>query len=717
MANEIISVRNLQVWFPVRRGFVESLVSEEQKYVKAVDGITFDIKAREIFCLVGESGCGKTTTGKAILRLVEPTGGEVAYFGPGKDELLRQMIPTSSGPRHKKAVYVADPDKFEEYLEIDNIVDLKRAEGSIGATKLKELLKRSKLEPKGEEISLAEIRNKADRDRLKPFSTPVKTNWIIPEKVPDEEIVDLRRARTVLAEDKFQELLERSNLKPEDDEVKLSGVEDPADKKTLKPFVTSRRQMVLENAIKVRRRGALSKVYVSNKSRYDDLVEVDQIVNLTRARDSFGAARLEELLKRSKLRLEGDEINLEMIKNDADRKTLKRFARRLVDLKRAQTSLGAARLKELLEQSELKPEGDTINLAKVKGSADKKTLAPFATQLVDLGSAQDGLGTARLKELLKRSKLRLEGDEVNLLLIRNDADKKTLKPFSSPVKTNWIVLSKVPMSMRAEVIRDAGISVRTLSKHSMKAMRQKLQIIFQDPYESLNPKQSIYDIIAEPLVVNSIGANEAEREARVTKALDDAGLRPPKNFMWRYPHEVSGGQRQRVGVAGALVLDPDFLVADEPVSMLDVSIRSEILKLMLDLREQKGLSFLFITHDLGVAYVFSDRIGIMYLGKIVELGPTEKVIKNPQHPYTKALISVVPTPDPKDRTDKIILRGERPDPSNIPPGCRFHPRCPFVMDICRKVAPDPLFVSEGHWVSCHLQRQGPSKASEGAGER
>jgi peptide/nickel transport system ATP-binding protein len=361
MTKDILSVKDLQVWFPVRRGFIESLLSEEQRYVKAVDGISFSIKEREIFCLVGESGCGKTTTGKAILRLVEPTGGEVVYFGPGREGMMKEMI------------------------------------------------------------------------------------------------------------------------------------------------------------------------------------------------------------------------------------------------------------------------GEAVAKGKIK---------------------------------------------------KDQAEK---------------------------MLRTGGINIRTLSKSRMKAMRQKMQIIFQDPYESLNPKQSIYDIVAEPLVVNGIGANEAEREARVNKALDDAGLRPPKNFMWRYPHEVSGGQRQRVGVAGALVLDPDFLVADEPVSMLDVSIRSEILKLMLDLREKKGLSFLFITHDLGVAYVFSDRIGIMYLGKIVELGPTEKVIKNSQHPYTKALISVVPTPDPKDRVDKIILKGERPDPSNIPPGCRFHPRCPFVMDICKREEPQLAFVSEGHSVSCHLQ--------------
>jgi peptide/nickel transport system ATP-binding protein len=362
MVRDIVTVKDLQVWFPVRRGFIESLTSKEQRFVKAVDGVSFTIKDKEIFCLVGESGCGKTTTGKAILRLVEPTGGDVKYAGAG-----------------------------------------------LTATYLKEANERA----------------------------------------------------------------------------------------------VAKKQMTKQ--------------------------EMDE------------------------------------------------------------------------------------NLAS---------------------------GT---------------------------------------------------------------IDVRKLTKDKMKMLRQKMQIIFQDPYESLNPKQSIYDIVAEPLVVNNLGANEAEREKRVSKAIDDAGLRPPKDFMWRYPHEVSGGQRQRIGIAGALVLEPEFLVADEPVSMLDVSIRSEILKLMLDLRDKKGLTYLFITHDLGVAYVFSDRIGIMYLGKIVELGPTEEVIKGPRHPYTKALISVVPKPDPRLKTEKIILKGERPDPAHIPPGCRFHPRCPFAMEKCSEVEPEPMFVSQEHWVSCWLE--------------
>ena len=247
-----------------------------------------------------------------------------------------------------------------------------------------------------------------------------------------------------------------------------------------------------------------------------------------------------------------------------------------------------------------------------------------------------------------------------------------------------------------------GIDLRKLTRKEMTYARQRIQMIFQDPYESLNPKMTVFDIIAEPLIVNRLYKDEHDKERRVKKALSEAGLRPPEQFMWRYPHQVSGGQRQRVGIAGALVLSPSLLVADEPISMLDVSIRGEILKLMLDLREKQRLSYLFITHDLSVAYVFSDRIGVMYLGRIVELGPTEMVIKNPKHPYTQALITVVPKPDPTAKEEKIILRGERPDPTNIPHGCRFHPRCPYVMDICRVGQPAETEIEEGHWAECFL---------------
>ncbi len=223
---------------------------------------------------------------------------------------------------------------------------------------------------------------------------------------------------------------------------------------------------------------------------------------------------------------------------------------------------------------------------------------------------------------------------------------------------------------------------RGIETDRLRKLRTRLQIIFQDPYESLNPRHTVYSIVAEPLLVNRITRSRAETEARVERALHDAGLRPAKEYLLRYPHELSGGQRQRVGIAGALVLDPEFLVADEPVSMLDVSIRTEIIELLLELRQRKDLTYLFITHDLSLAYVLADRIGVMYLGKIVEEGATEELISNPRHPYTRALISVVPMPDPDRKRERTILRGERPDPSDIPPGCRFHPRCPVAFERC-----------------------------------
>ncbi len=224
-------------------------------------------------------------------------------------------------------------------------------------------------------------------------------------------------------------------------------------------------------------------------------------------------------------------------------------------------------------------------------------------------------------------------------------------------------------------------------KVNMRRLRQHTQMVFQDPYESLNPRATILDIVAEPLVVHGLARQRGERQARVLRALEDAGLRPAEDYLLRYPHELSGGQRQRVVIAAAMVLQPSLLIADEPVSMLDVSVRAEILNLLRDLRQTRGISLLFITHDLSTVAYFADRVAVMYLGRIVEIGPTREVLAHPQHPYTKALLSVVPIPNPRLRRERIILQGETPNPINVPQGCRFHPRCPAVFDRCPTVDP------------------------------
>lgn len=249
-----------------------------------------------------------------------------------------------------------------------------------------------------------------------------------------------------------------------------------------------------------------------------------------------------------------------------------------------------------------------------------------------------------------------------------------------------------------------GEDITALPRKKFKPLRRRMQTIFQDPYESLNPRMTISSILSEPLRVQGIGKTEAEIEAKVREILEVVELMPPEEFVLRYPHELSGGQRQRVGIARGFILNPEFIIADEPVSMLDVSIRADILNLMLDLVEKFSVSFLYITHDLALARHMCDRIAIMYLGKIVEMGPIEKIVYEPLHPYTKALIDAVPVPDPTAERIKVVIKGEIPSPVNPPSGCRFHTRCPVAIEICPKEEPALIDVGKGHWVACHLHK-------------
>lgn len=246
-----------------------------------------------------------------------------------------------------------------------------------------------------------------------------------------------------------------------------------------------------------------------------------------------------------------------------------------------------------------------------------------------------------------------------------------------------------------------GKDVTFVREKDFKIIRRKLQIIFQDPYESLNPLMTIRSIVEEPLVVQGLVGKDMEE--RVYKALEDVEMIPADEYLFRYPHELSGGQRQRVAVARALVLGPEFVVADEPVSMLDVSIRAEVLNLMVDLREKRNVSFLYITHDLALARHICDRLAVMYLGKIMEMSDVDQLVNEPLHPYTQALISAVPVPDPTSRRVDVQVKGEIPSPVNPPPGCRFHTRCPqYIGDICRTVEPRLTEIRKGHFVACHL---------------
>ena len=248
-----------------------------------------------------------------------------------------------------------------------------------------------------------------------------------------------------------------------------------------------------------------------------------------------------------------------------------------------------------------------------------------------------------------------------------------------------------------------GKDISNYNPSEMRPLRRDMQIIFQDPYGSLNPRLPVGEIIREPLAVHKIGTKK-EQEERVVEIMKLVGLRP--EYLHRYPHEFSGGQRQRIGIARAVVLNPKFIVADEPVSALDASIQAQVLNLLLELQQKLALTYLFIAHNLAVVRHVSDRIGVMYLGKLMEVADTQELFDNPLHPYTQALLSAIPIPDPDVKKERIILQGDIPSPINPPSGCPFRTRCMYAKDICAEKTPPLVDIGDGHYVACHFVKKG-----------
>ena len=261
--------------------------------------------------------------------------------------------------------------------------------------------------------------------------------------------------------------------------------------------------------------------------------------------------------------------------------------------------------------------------------------------------------------------------------------------------TGRLILRLLPATSGEVRFRDQNVFA--LDRSELRALRRKMQIVFQDPYSSLNPRMTVGGILGEALAIHRLARGRAAAE-RIAELLTLVGLAP--DHARRYPHEFSGGQRQRIGVARALAVDPEMIVADEPVSALDVSIQAQIVNLLADLKDKLGLSYLFIAHDLSVVEHVSDRVAVMYLGKIVEVADARELYRNPLHPYTKALLASVPIPDPRKRSQRVPLGGDVPSPANPPPGCAFHPRCPEAIPECSQITPELELKQAAHWVSC-----------------
>jgi len=290
-------------------------------------------------------------------------------------------------------------------------------------------------------------------------------------------------------------------------------------------------------------------------------------------------------------------------------------------------------------------------------------------------------------------------EEVSFTIRRGDTLGLVGESGCGKSTTGRLILRLIPPT--AGRVLFEGREITSLQGASLRFVRRNMQMVFQDPYASLDPRMTVEDTVAEPLIIHRMFADERSRRQRVVEVLDSVGLK--SEALKRYPHEFSGGQRQRIVIARALAIGPKLIIADEPVSALDVSIRAQVINLLVDLRRDFGLTYLFISHDLSVVKHISDRVAVMYLGKVVELAEKRELFAHPLHPYTRALLAAVPVPDPGRRREELVLEGDVASPVNVPPGCPFHPRCPAVLkDICPRVVPRQREVSEGHFVSCHL---------------
>lgn len=305
-----------------------------------------------------------------------------------------------------------------------------------------------------------------------------------------------------------------------------------------------------------------------------------------------------------------------------------------------------------------------------------------------------------LEKLLARTRNFVRAvDGVTFSVLRGEVFTLAGESGCGKTTTGKIILGLIPPTSGRIFFKDREIT--SLKPEELRLLRRKIQIIFQDPYASFNPRMKIGDAVGHPLEIHGMASGE-EKGKRVLSMLERVGLTPPEKFMELYPHQLSGGQRQRAAIARSLILNPEFIVADEPVSMIDVSLRTTIIDLMLDLKKELQLTYLFITHDLAVAKYISDRIAIMYLGKIVEMGSKDEIFSNPLHPYTQALLSAIPVPNPERKRKTIELKGEVPSAIKIPTGCRFHPRCPFTKKICMEEEPELRIISTDHFVACNL---------------
>ena len=692
----LIEVRKIKKFFPLKR---TSIFDRRKLSVKATEDITLTIYKGETFGLVGESGCGKTTLGRVILQLYPPTSGSVLYYGVSLKELNPQYVihEIKKLPKYQaKAIksfnktYKLD-EKIEELKarmhithEGDDLslVDAKREEIKQEINSIKEKIAECKRNVVANLLDIIEKIEDKDREKV-----ILEAERLIRDNRPLDEVSlliagDRRFAMVLKPYERYLKLLEKDTTAESSKEQfqralanlnnSLNRAKEKASNHLLKQRILAIIKMVETGDIDSITYSIIKKLPHSEPNRYKPLFGLEkQLAKKEKdlsvlGRDLKNEKKLARLHKKSK-----------EFKKESSRQ-----------LREASKTCGAlilekdiAKISDLMLKREMTHREDWTLKQEMAGLEKKLKLAPTNHNLAELIKEKKSRRTVlakRMEDLTKE--------------IESYRGKEILK-ITERIDDQYVV--------KLDGYLETGINLSRLTKEEMRDLRRRLQIIFQDPYSSLNPRLTVGQTIEEAIVEHGMfKKGTKELEDYVIDIMARCGL--DHYMIHRYAHQFSGGQRQRIGIARALALMPEFVVCDESVSALDVSIRSQILNLLSDLKRERNLTYLFISHDLSVIKYISDRIGVMYLGNLIELAESEELYKNPLHPYTKALISAIPTTDnDPNKPKRIILEGDIPSNIFPPSGCKFRTRCPLATEHCAKEKPEYREVSKGHFVACH----------------
>ncbi len=698
----LIKIENLKKYFPLRK---TKLFQKEVLTVKANDGVSLVIHKGETLGLVGESGCGKSTLGRVLLQLYPPTSGKVVYYGYSLEEFAPKYL-------HKEIVKLTKRQKKHHSLLAE--ADAEKAKLDMLEQDAAELAKCAEYEKQIAEIQaknqviydecIADCGTFITLNDMKAVNTFTKYDARIAKTEASIQSLDneIKAVKAVIQNNK-----ENPDTKLVEQIEKLKIERDKAMGK--READLSKDVIVLERKLKAPIVDAEIRLQRLNEQRNDLKYKNKRFVSLVKSSLEHPMLDInsEILVKlvEYKVKHRANEVEIEKLQGLVEHKALKDHiamciskAEEIYD--QAADTTGAFILSENIKQVE----EELFKNIQLKSTlkAEKDNLKAYNVAKYRLGQKKDAHKDDYTEYQLELIDKKIEKENQNIVNqeIKLNELNKAIAASDNFIETLKAKLVGLPLYEELEAKKERGIDLARLRREEQRVLRRDLQIIFQDPYSSLNPRMTVGQIIGEGITAHNLDKLEYDNyQQAVEKVMEKCGLAP--YMVHRYPHQFSGGQRQRIGIARALALNPKFVVCDEAVSALDVSIQSQIINLLEDLRDQDNLTYLFISHDLSVIKHISNRIGVMYLGNMVELGDSEAIYQNPLHPYTKALISAIPTTE-QGHKKRILLEGDIPSNVFPPSGCKFRTRCPIACSACAKKVPEFREVEPGRFVACHF---------------